>query len=77
MEQSSNNIKQEFEEKIRNIENNNKKLNKMKTYILYILFIFIFILVLSGTILSYNNYQKVKQDINKNNKIIEIKVVER
>ena len=77
MEDTSVNIKLEFEEKINDIEENEKKVNKLKVNFLNIVFVFSFLLVLSGTIISYTNYVKAKEKPANNNTVVEIKVVER
>ncbi len=73
MEEIKQNIKNDFEEKIKSIEENEKKINNLKKNILYTFSILIFAFVLCGTILSYKNYVQAKKNIeNKNNHVIEI-----
>ncbi len=75
MNQTSEQIKKDFDERIKNIEtqNNNKKF--MYNTILYTVSIMMFILVLCGTIFSVNSYIKAKEKAENNNiKTIELKI---
>ena len=75
MEQVSENIKQEFESKLSAIEeaDNNKK--RMINNLFCVAALLVFIAVLSGTIMSVNNYIKAKQRQNNNVPVIELKKV--
>ena len=63
MEDSSNDIKKEFEEKIKYIEENEEKSKIFKTTLLYSSSIILFIIILIGTIFSYSNYIKTKNKV--------------
>ena len=76
MDGSNEIIKQEFEEKFKCIEETDKKTKKFRTSLLYASSVIVFIAVLCGTILSYQNYAKAKakQDrINASQNIVELK----
>ena len=68
MEQTNEQIKKEFEERIENIENSKKKKSAMFNTVLYTVSILMFLLVLGATIMSYNNYVKAKEKADNANK---------
>ncbi len=76
MEQTSERIKKDFEERIESIEKLKEKKSAMLNTVLYTISIIMFLLVLCGTIMSYNNYIKVKDKANANNKVqsVELKI---
>ena len=76
MEQTSERIKKDFEERIESIEKLKEKKSAMLNTVLYTISIIMFLLVLCGTIMSYNNYTKVKDKANANNKVqsVELKI---
>lgn len=78
MNDSSNDIKKQFDDKIKSIEENDKK----KTFFIYTImnvsFVILFLAVLSGTIISYMNYKQVTQstvNIKNNSNVVEFKKV--
>ncbi len=67
----------DFEERIENIEKSKKNKTLIFNTVLYTVSIMLFLLVLAGTIFSYNNYQKVKEkvnDANNNVTTVELKI---
>ena len=73
MNRTSEQIKKDFEERIESIENSKKNKEVIFNTVLYTVSIMLFLLVLCGTIFSYNNYVKVKERANTNIKTIELK----
>ena len=73
MNRTSEQIKKDFEERIESIENSRKNKEVIFNTVLYTVSIMLFLLVLCGTIFSYNNYVKVKERANTNIKTIELK----
>ena len=75
MEQLSEQIKKDFEERIESIETHKRNKTFLYNTVLYTVSIMMFILVLCGTIFSINNYIKPKEKASNNNiKIIELKI---
>ena len=75
MEQLSEQIKKDFEERIESIETHKRNKTFLYNTVLYTVSIMMFILVLCGTIFSINNYIKAKEKASNNNiKIIELKI---
>ena len=75
MNDDSNDIKQEFEDKIKSIEDQDKPKTFMVYTIMNVSFIILFLAVLSGTVLSYLNYKEVvnsQANVNDNN-VVELK----
>ena len=75
MNDVSNDIKQEFEDKIKSIEDQDKRKTFMVYTIMNVSFIILFLAVLSGTVLSYLNYKEVvnsQANVNDSN-VVELK----
>lgn len=75
MDEFSEDIKKEFDKQFKNIEEINDKKNNQKMSILYVSFVVVFILVLIGTVLSFSNYLKAKNNADDNVKVVEKVVV--
>ena len=71
MDSYSDDIKKEFERQFENIEKNEHKERKTKVTLMYVCLIIVFLFVLTGTILSYNNYVKAKNKLNNNVNVIQ------
>ena len=77
MNNYSEDVKKEFERQFENMAKNEHKEKKTKVALLYACFMVVFLFVLTGTILSYNNYVKVKNNLdNKVNVIQKVTVKE-
>jgi len=77
MNNYSEDVKKEFERQFENMAKNEHKEKKTKVILLYACFVFVFLFVLTGTILSYNNYVKAKNNLdNKVNVIQKVTVKE-
>ena len=75
MNSYSDDIKKEFERQFENIEKNEHKEKKTKVTLAYMCLIVVFLFVLAGTILSYNNYVKAKNKLNNNVNVVQKVVV--
>ena len=60
MDDIGNDIKQEFEDKIKNIKEHEKNKSMIMQVVLSTIVVMLFVLVSIGTIMSYNSYKKVK-----------------
>ena len=78
MNDVSNDIKQEFEDKIKSIQDSEQRKNSMILTIMNVSFVILFLAVLSGTILSYLNYKQVmdsQANLNNNSNAVELRKV--
>ena len=78
MNDISNDIKQEFEDKIKSIEDSEQRKTSMIYTIMNVSFIILFLAVLSGTVLSYLNYRQVMDSqpkVNNNTNAVELRKV--
>jgi len=69
-------IKQEFENKIKLIEESDQRKNNFIYKIMNASFVLLFLIVLSGTVLSFLNYQKTiknQANVSNNSNVIEFK----
>ncbi len=71
MNSYSDDIKKEFERQFENIEKDEHKEKKTKVTLAYVCLIVVFLFVLAGTILSYNNYVKAKNKSNNNVNVVQ------
>ena len=74
MEQTSEQIKKDFEERIESIEKYKQNKTFIYNTVLYTVSIMMFLIVLCGTIFSVNSYVKAKEKANSNIKTIELKI---
>ncbi len=75
MNENTEQIKKDFEERIENLEKSKKNKSQMYNTILYTVSIIMFILVLAGTFFSVSNYIKTKDKVNNSNiKTVELKI---
>ena len=65
-------VKEEFDNNIKALEESNKKRTEFLNTMLVVLGVCLFISVLFGTLLSYNNYKKAKEN-RENIQVVEIK----
>jgi cell division protein FtsX len=75
MNGNSDEIKKEFEKQFNEVQNKNNKEKNFKANLLTVAFILIFVFVLSGTIISYKNYEKAKNNLNSNVNVVQKVVV--
>ena len=73
MNETNEQIKKDFEERIESIENSKKNKTLLFNTVLYTVSILMFLLVLCGTIFSYNNYVKAKEKANNSITTVELK----
>ncbi len=74
MNETSEQIKKDFEERIESIENYKKNKTFIYNTVLYTVSIMMFILVLCGTIFSINSYNKAKEKADNKIETIELKI---
>ena len=72
MNDTNESIKKEFEDTIELFKINNNKVKKFKIRMLYVLSIFLFLSVLTGTIISYKNYLKAKDRQTQKDNVVEL-----
>ena len=77
MEQINEDIKKEFDDKIKNIEEIDTKQMKTINVLCYVASVFLFIAVLIGTIMSVSNYCEAKKRQEENNKptVVQLKKI--
>lgn len=73
MNESNEQIKKDFEERIESIENSKKNKTLLFNTVLYTVSIIMFLLVLCGAIFSYNNYVKAKEKANSSITTVELR----
>ena len=73
MNESNEQIKKDFEERIESIENSKKNKTLLFNTVLYTVSIMMFLLVLCGVIFSYNNYVKAKEKANSSITTVELR----
>lgn len=72
MPEETREIRIDFENELKKIEKNDKQKKALYTTCLFSLSFLIFLMVLTGTIMSYHNYMKVKNQINNNSAVLEL-----
>ena len=75
MNNNAEEIKKAFYEQFQQLENNNIKQQKFKTILLDSAFVIAFLFVLTGAIISYNNYRTAKNKMDNNTVVIQKVVV--
>lgn len=75
MEYNSDDIREEFNQNVVNLKNQEKRGNKIKIGLLYTSFIVAFIFIFTGTVFSFLNYEKAKDNSNSELKVIQNVVV--
>ena len=64
MEDNSASVKKEFDDELESVKALDNKDSRLKVKILYTAFIFSFIFVLAGTVISLRNYYEKKSKVN-------------
>lgn len=75
MEEYSEDIKIEFEKQFKAMEDNKTASNNKQITLLIIAFAIVFVFILTGTVFSYQNYLKAKNNQNSQTNVIERIVV--
>mgnify|MGYP007070129253 CR=1 FL=1 len=72
MPEETREIRIDFENQLKKIEKNDKQKSALYTTCLFSLSVLIFLMVLTGTIMSYNNYMRVKNQTNNSSAVLEL-----